>query len=152
MSRIILFSLLLAAGLWGCGHNHEGENNGSHHDHEKEQVSDNETVQESSLALNNGAKWVINDEMKPHLQASEKLLQEYNGNDHKTLAEGLKNNNNKLISSCTMKGESHEQLHVWLYPHIELVKKLEGAGSEEEADHIVEELRLSFNTFKEHFE
>ncbi|MDX9705319.1 MAG: hypothetical protein RBT46_06395, partial [Weeksellaceae bacterium] len=60
--------------------------------------------------------------------------------------------NKKLIKSCTMEGQSHEELHKWLYPHIELLDALEVAENTESAAKIVEELQHSFATYHQYFD
>src|SRR5690554_5471571 len=81
-------------------------------------------TQELGIELDNGAKWKVNEEMIPFVHNAEAILGQYKGGDYKKLAEQLANENKKLINSCTMKGKSHDELHKWLHPHLELVKDL----------------------------
>jgi len=114
-----------------------------------------EDSEETPIPLNNGVKWQINEEMMPHLAASEKALQTYvasNETDFATLAKTLEENDAKLIKSCTMKGESHEQLHKWLHPHLELVKELSETTDASKAKAIVEKLEASFKKFHQYFQ
>ena len=74
------------------------------------------------------------------------------GTDFKSLATDLKSSDNRLISSCTMDGRSHEELHLWLAPHLNLVSKLSKAGSPEEAEKVIGQLGNSFATFNQYFE
>lgn len=107
-----------------------------------------------SLHLNNGEKWEVNAEMKPAIEAGNKILSEYlaqQGIDYKKLAEDLKNQNDKLIKSCTMKGESHDVLHQWLHPHMKLVEQLADAEDAQKAATIVAQLEQSFNTYQQYF-
>lgn len=107
-----------------------------------------------ALTLNNGERWEINPEMKPHLKKGKMLVLGYLGEgatDYQTLAAELKEVDNKLIASCTMKGESHDELHKWLYPHLELVKQLSNAQNNEEATAIVKQLYESYETFERYF-
>lgn len=108
-----------------------------------------------TIELNNGEKWLVNAEMKPYIEAGEQLLakyQESNSGDYETLASGLKEKNTALIKSCTMQGKSHEELHKWLHPHLELVSELGKAGSLDEANHIVAHLQESFALFHQYFQ
>lgn len=110
---------------------------------------------QNTINLNDGQKWQVNPEMKPHIQKGRELLEGYNsaGNqDYQQLAENLKAQNNALIESCTMKGESHDELHKWLHPHIELVNKLSKAQNAEEAEEIVSALQQSFKNYQNYFE
>jgi hypothetical protein len=107
------------------------------------------------ISLNNGDKWQVNAEMKPHIEKGKKILQEYQssgGSDYKALAEKLENQNAELIKSCTMDGESHNQLHNWLLPHMKLISKLKEAPNEEDAEQVIDELEESFKTYEKYFE
>jgi len=107
------------------------------------------------ISLNNGEKWIVNAEMKPHIQEGKEILEAYQadgGSDYKALAEQLERANAELIKSCTMEGESHNQLHNWLLPHMKLITKLEESKSQEEAEKIIEELEESLETYEKYFE
>ncbi len=137
--------ILIAALISGCG-NKPGNTTVNEH---------SDTQQSDRLKLNNGEKWKVNEEMTPFIRNSEELLADFRNNnesDYKELAGKLKENNNKLISSCTMKGEAHDELHKWLYPHLELVKKLSKAKSTEEVRVIIDQLQFSFDTFNSFFQ
>lgn len=107
-----------------------------------------------NLQLNKGKKWKVNAAMKPLITESEILIKDYHSNsytDFSTLAKQLSNNNNELISRCTMKGQAHDELHKWLMPHIKLVQRLEQTKSTKKANLIIQELRVSFATFNTYF-
>jgi rhamnogalacturonyl hydrolase YesR len=107
------------------------------------------------LSLNDGAKWKVNEDMLPHIIGGEELLNSYistNDTNYVALAEQLKSQNKNLISSCTMTGKSHDALHNWLHPHIQLVNALNEAESIEDAQGIIEELKTSYTTFAIYFE
>lgn len=106
------------------------------------------------IKLNNGEKWEVNAEMKPHIEQGAKLLSDYlaqSGSDYKKLAEDLKAQNDQLVQSCTMKGESHEELHKWLHPHINLVDQLAKANDPKEAQTLITQLEQSFKTYQNYF-
>ncbi|HMS50766.1 MAG: hypothetical protein IT272_02045 [Chitinophagales bacterium] len=107
------------------------------------------------LKLNNGEKWKVNEEMKPHIEKGNEILKEFiskQDQDYRKLAESLKEQNNALIKSCTMKGESHDELHKWLHPHMELIKKLSNVRDSKEAGGIISELEKSFETYYIYFQ
>jgi hypothetical protein len=107
------------------------------------------------IELNEGEKWKVNEQMMPFLKSSEQLLVEFQRNedaDYKLLASRLKETNNKLIASCTMKGKSHDALHKWLHPHLELVNELQNSKTEEEATRVMEKLKGSFSDFGHYFQ
>lgn len=116
-------------------------NNTSNHEHAA-----------ASIELNNGQKWVVNAEMKPYILEGEQLLLNYDGTDYKQLAEGLKAKNKGLIKSCTMDGKSHDELHKWLHPHMQLIDALDDAENKEDADKIIAELTSSFQTYHANFQ
>lgn len=115
-----------------------------HHDHNT-----------NAIELNNGEKWVVNVEMTPYVKKGEELVNNYvtnNSTDYKVLAAQLKEQNDQLISSCTMDGKSHEELHKWLHPHLELVKELSSAETKEAADEIVTRLKNSYEMYNQYFQ
>lgn len=105
----------------------------------------------AAIALNNGAQWLVNSEMTPFILEGEKILNAHDGSDYKALAKQLKNKNKSLIKSCTMKGESHDELHKWLHPHMQLVAALEDVENEQRANIIIADLNKSFQTFHTYF-
>ncbi len=111
--------------------------------------------QESKLSLNNGEKWKVNTEMKPFIDKETALLNNFIAKmdtDYLKLAKNLKVENNNLIKSCTMKGESHDELHKWLYPHIQLIDSLSKTNDPENAKLLVDQIDQSFKVFNNYFE
>ncbi|MBK8501129.1 MAG: hypothetical protein IPL46_02405 [Saprospiraceae bacterium] len=118
-------------------------------------VSCGSDVNQSDIRLNNGEKWEINVEMMPPLEASEKLISDFtlrDEKDYQVLSEKLKENNNLLISSCTMKGKSHDELHKWLHPYIGLLEELANAKNESQADQVFLKIEQSFETLNLYFQ
>lgn len=114
-----------------------------------------ENSQTGQIELNNGERWKVNAEMMPPLHASQKLVSEFSVSDRKdyqALSEQLKENNTSLISSCTMEGKSHDELHKWLHPYIGLLDELANAENEKEANQVFVKIEQSFNTFNQHFQ
>ncbi|MBK6930922.1 MAG: hypothetical protein IPH12_08595 [Saprospirales bacterium] len=107
------------------------------------------------LKLNNGEKWKVNAEMKPHIERGNKILDDYlvqQSANWRELAEKLKSENENLIKSCTMKGQSHDELHKWLHPHMELIDKLSTATNLMEAETLIAQIGQSFKTYQTYFE
>lgn len=138
--------------FWGCNNaenkitsSEEVETHTEHHYHESDEA----------IELNNGEKWLVNEEMKPYVMKGEELVDNYleeGQSDYKTLAEQLKEQNNQLIKSCTMKGQSHDELHKWLHPHLETVKKLEQETDAGKANEIVLQLQHSYKEYHNYFQ
>jgi hypothetical protein len=121
----------------------------------QDQTQEKTTNSPATIELNNGAKWIVNEEMKPFLTESESILNTYIANgstDFKTLAKELADKNSGLIKSCTMDGKSHDELHKWLHPHMALIESLQDAESDVAANKIISELKSSFETYNQHFQ
>lgn len=117
-------------------------------------VQETNEPETEAINLNNGQKWLVNKEMKPYILQAEIALNEYiqaESEDYTALAAELKVKNSGLIKSCTMKGESHDELHKWLYPHIQLIDALEKAENTADANAIIEQLNASFKTYHNYF-
>lgn len=115
----------------------------------------NHSHDQVAIELNNGQKWKVNEEMKPHIEKGRELLNAYladGSTDHEQLAEDLQEQNSKLIKSCTMDGKAHDELHNWLHPHLELVKTLRDAETEDEAAKTINELKASYELYDQYFE
>lgn len=145
--NILSLSLLVFLSTSSCNHseNHEhGDEHATHQEHGDKHAE--------AIELNAGEKWTVNAEMTPFVVESEKLLNDYDNSDYKLLAQNLKENNTKLIKSCTMDGKSHDELHKWLAPHLDLVKALGKAENEDEANGIIADLGKSFETYHTYFQ
>ena len=113
------------------------------------------THEHEALQLNNGEKWAVNEEMKPNVAAQEESIKNYKTSqdtDYKALSDQLVKDNSSLINSCTMKGESHEELHKWLHPHMELLDELGKSESNDQANEAISKLEESFETFHKFFQ
>ena len=137
--------------LWSC--NNPSEKAKSNQETKQEEHQHDETSE--AIELNSGKKWIVNDEMKPFVAKGEGLVTTYLQSSHTNyneLAQQLKEQNNQLIKSCTMKGKSHDELHKWLHPHLELVEALEKSANENEAKGIVLKLQKSNEVYHQYFE
>lgn len=132
----------------------ETEHSEEAHQHDEAHHDEHASV-EGPIELDNGQAWKVNDEMKPYIESGETLIKNYlntNGEDYKTLATQLKEENGKLIKSCTMDGKSHEELHKWLHPHMELLDKLDQADSQDAAKEVIQELINSMGVYHKYFQ
>lgn len=150
MKRTILFGLSLFL-FWSC--NNSSEKTATH---QQEEPHTTQYLEESSevIELNNGEKWIVNKEMTPFVSKCAELVNLYiqeNKTDFKELAAQLKEQNDQLIKSCTMEGKSHDELHKWLHPHLELVKELENSPDEYTAKEIVLKLKQSNEVYHRYF-
>ncbi|MEX1190385.1 MAG: hypothetical protein WEA99_00335 [Brumimicrobium sp.] len=114
----------------------------------EEHTSKKET---STISLNDGEKWKVNEEMLPHIEKSEAVFNNFEGEDYDQLSKDMMEHTNNLIKSCTMKGASHDELHKWLHPHLELLKSLNSENPQKAKDEIIPAIEKSFNTFHKYF-
>ena len=150
MKKVIVFGMSLML-LWSC--NNSTEKSTTHQETENHAEHRHDESSEA-IELNNGEKWLVNEEMKPFVLKGEELVNAYiqnNQTDYKALAKQLKEQNNQLIKSCTMNGKSHDELHKWLHPHLEIVNALEEEKDAAKANEIVLQLQKSYQDYHQYF-
>lgn len=106
------------------------------------------------LRLNDGEKWSIDPEMIKHIREGEAVFESFvqsGSRDFQELADQLADANSNLIMSCSMTGEAHNQLHLWLHPHLELTQKLKEADDTRTALNIVRQIAHSYELFNNYF-
>lgn len=151
-----LLAAIISAAVLSCGgndnhehmHEHSTESTDATHQHHDESTT-------HGIELNNGAKWAVNEEMKPFVNKGEALVasfSQHNGTEFTKLAKEVGIQNEQLIKSCTMKGKSHDELHKWLAPHLALVKELENVADSVKAKHIVAQLEKSYQDYSNFFQ
>ena len=136
--------LTLALALLALSCTHREKLNSAHSDAQHEAAR---------ISLNDGQKWSVNPEMKPYVSNGRELVNSFlegNQSDYATLAEKLQEQNQLLIKSCTMKGESHDELHKWLHPHLEMTDALADADAAS-AREIALQLQHSYELYGEYF-
>jgi hypothetical protein len=96
-------------------------------------------------------KWLANAETTQGIQSMIVLTDAYLANpspDLNPLKENLMSELTGIFQKCTMKDESHEQLHNYLLP---LKKKLETLSSSDDVQ-TVEDIKIYLETYKDYFE
>lgn len=124
----------------------------------QESATASEVVQFTSISdelqLNDNKKWIVNEEMKPHILQGEELVANYrttNDTDYESLAEKLTELHNNLIKSCTMEGIAYDELHKWLQQHLELIDALKTADDQDTAQELIHNISASFQTYHKFF-
>lgn len=90
---------------------------------------------QKDMVLDNGKKWQANSETTEGIHAMIDLV---NNHDMATvesfnqLGEDLNIIKNYIIKSCTMKGESHNNLHVFLLPLMQKIDELSEVSNDRE--------------------
>lgn len=98
------------------------------------------------ISLDDGQKWVMDD----HTRSTFKTMSERinAGGDFDELGKSLKSDLDSLIQGCTMTGEAHNQLHVYLTHLSPAIEKLSSNGSEESLKNVSELLEIYPDYFR----
>jgi hypothetical protein len=150
----ILFLISVTSLLLACSR--------EQHVHEQEaaapiekQQPESSSADDVNITLNDGEKWKVNPEMMKHVEAMEKDIQSFNGHsleEYKTLAKKTNDHISELTSSCTMTGRSHEELHKWLHPFMELSEQFGNSESVASAAQHYETIKKQMEVFHQYFE
>jgi hypothetical protein len=149
-SKLILLSLCSIA-LWGC----KNSTTASVEETTTENVAHEHEEHTDAIELDNGKKWKVNADMLPFILNGKEIVEKYfadGSTDYSKLGSELQHQNDELTSNCTMSGKSHDELHKWLHPHLELVEKLNESKNAEEAKKIILEIKESYANFGNYFE
>src|SRR5690554_3882687 len=162
MKQLSLLCFMLSMFLMmSCGSNTRSDNEAEVADHAEHVDHADHHYNESSepLTLNDGERWVVNEEMMPFVSQGAALVDDFlqsnassGPEDIGVLADNLREQNQLLIQNCTMTGQSHDELHKWLHPHMVLVEELAGAESEEEAKDWALKLQDSYQQYHQFFQ
>lgn len=151
MIRLTIILFLTSLLIFSCKENTVIDNTGKHHEEESHEGHHHD---DDPITLNNGQKWTVNEEMMVHVQNMERAINSFdskNESDYKILAKDIDKNIDLLVSSCTMKGQSHDELHKWLVPFIKLSEEFSESKSEQEFAANLENIKASLVTFNTYF-
>ena len=99
----------------------------------------------------NGERWVATPETTAGIHYMLDLVKKgesENSIDYKALKENLDKEFNTILEKCTMTGESHDQLHVYLLPLKAKFDKLNSNSNKEEVEDIKNYLLTYHDYFK----
>ncbi len=153
MNYRILF-IALAVGLFTLSSCQNEQNRGdqeSHAESSEEHMESNEHDHEghsATVQLNDGKRWEANPETTEGIERMKELMESFQPMDsarsyHKLNAK-LMNEYQYIFKECTMKGESHQQLHNYLLP---LKVQFEKLQSEE-----LDTCQTAFRTIEKHLD
>lgn len=106
------------------------------------------------LILIDNQKWVIDEGMRVSIDSIDWRLEAFNGvtlEDYKVLSTDLSLHAKTIISSCTMQGQAHDELHKWLIPFINLRKELDSISDPTQGQEITAKLTNEITIFKTYF-
>jgi hypothetical protein len=107
------------------------------------------------LILVDDVKGIIDEGMRVSIDSIEMRMEGFGGTDlaaYEALSADLEHHTKSVISSCTMSGQAHDELHKWLLPFIDLRKKLNGITEVAEGEAIADELITELAIFNTYFE
>ena len=163
MKRIFILITLLSIVLTSCNDVKKKEQNitspSIENEGAKEESQDtgynlnNDWVQD--IQLDNNSKWQANVESTQGVNAMLDLIKKSNLKtieDYHTLGSKLDEEKNMVIKKCTMKGPSHDNLHVFLLPLVEKIDYLLETTSLEDASKITNSIIENLNSYKNYFQ
>jgi|JI7StandDraft_1071085.scaffolds.fasta_scaffold03081_8 hypothetical protein len=139
--------------LLGFGCTQKEKQTDQHHDQQAqvEQAEEHAEPEFAAVQLDNGKKWIANAETTEGVMNLIALLEAQLDNptsDIKSLRESIMAEFTGIFQKCTMKGESHNQLHNFLLPLKEMLEKLEEHSEKQD----LEEIKSYLHTYKNYFE
>ncbi|MEH6763381.1 MAG: hypothetical protein V7655_02685 [Aequorivita antarctica] len=166
MKKTILTTAIISALLIGCNetkHKEEStetvETTEGVNKHEMEEMAaqthlmNNTWVNE--MKLDNGNKWQANlettegvNKMLSLIKASDPQIVE----DYHALASKLNEDKNFVIKKCTMKGPSHDNLHVFLQPLIEKIEALGKVSTTDEGAEVTASIKDNLDGYYNYFQ
>lgn len=109
----------------------------------------------NEITLNDGNKWQANaatNEGVLKMKNSIKIHETNSLQEYYQLAKQLDSDKNFVIKNCTMKGASHENLHVWLLPLMAKIEALSKTKSIEVASKLKQSIAENINEYANYFE
>ena len=167
MKKVLLSIAMIAFIFTGCNNNKKTENTidqSAHQeveaapaeDHDDHHLSGDglDNVWTAEIETNDGAKWDANPETNEGVQKMQNLLKTHPTKtleDYYKLAEQLNTDKNYVVKNCTMKGASHDNLHVWLLPLMAKIEALSETTSLDEASKIKHNIEENVNLYSDYF-
>ena len=149
MKPKLLITLLLVILISSCKKNSQKSLSNSV---ETEDISLLDTL---TLKLNNGEKWVANNETQIGIVKMDSIIKKFKNdetNNYLGLGNDLSKQTGFIIKSCNMTGEAHDQLHVVLVPMLDEISILKESKNTEDSITALVELELLIKAYFSHFE
>ncbi len=143
--RFTVITILISMALIAtCSDDHAKAAHNETNSHADHQSSETQAV---GMTLNNGEKWPMDEHTRNSFSEMEEVF--FNA-DHvalegkglKQLGSDLQADLDGLIKGCTMTGEAHNQLHVYLTGYIPAVQELSKTGNLEDAKKVKHYLEI----------
>lgn len=111
-------------------------------------------VWEKEIELDRGSKWIANKGTTAGVNKMSAIIENSTPstvNEYKELGDSLISEINILIAECTMKGPSHDNLHIFLEPLVIKAAQLEQTFSEEEGARLTSEIDQHLRAYHKYF-
>ena len=167
MKKVLLSIAMMAFIFTGCNNNKKAENTVDHSSHQEVEAASTEdhddhhlsgdgldNVWTTEIEKNDGAKWDANPETNEGVKKMQNLLKSQPTKtleDYYALAEQLNTGKNYVVKNCTMKGASHDNLHVWLLPLMAKIEALSETKSLDEASKLKHSIEENVNLYSDYF-
>jgi hypothetical protein len=145
MKKIIILSITLLFFSISCS----TEKHKDEHTQSEEVQASHDTP--DLVQLDNGNKWIANIETTEGIENMAQMIEDAQSDPASSTAslkEDLLLTFTDILNQCTMKGESHEQLHNYLLPLKAQIDNLDEGNQKEE----LEKIKLYLSTYAKYFE
>ena len=160
MKKILIATLLFSIVFISCNESKKNniETTVDEQQLEKEEINNKEYKINNNwindIELDDGIKWIANIETTQGVHA---MLSELNKSNPKTvedyisMANRLNVQKNLVIKKCTMKGASHDNLHIFLLPLIEKIDLLSEIKTTEEGTEVTASIKENLEAYTNYF-
>ena len=156
MRKLVIIIILITTVVASCKNNDKKEEINNPQETAQEQVDDLLSTQwMKEIQLNNGTKWEANIETTEGVGKMQELIKTQTTSsldDYHQLASKLNDVKSIVVKECTMKGASHDNLHVWLYPLIQKIGALSDTNNLVEASKIKQSIEENINAYGTYFQ
>lgn len=124
---------------------------------EKEEIIEDlqeEPAWKQDIQLNNGQQWQANTETTEGILKMTELIEKSkpsNPEDFRRLGNELNEEKNLVIKRCTMKGPSHDNLHIFLQPLIGKIGELQVVETTEKGQQLLTEIMKHLEAYHSYF-
>jgi len=156
MKKTAILGLVLLISLLGCKETQKEETTITEQSavEQKEDSHGDQNNWMSKIQLDNGSKWKANAETTEGIQTMSSRIAEDESisiKHYKTLGSDLNDLKNNIIKECTMEGESHDNLHVFLVPLVDKIEALGEVNSVHEGAMITKEIKEHLEVYYNYF-
>jgi len=156
MKKSAILGLVLLTSLLGCKEAQKEETIITEQTavEQKEDAHGEQNNWMSQIQLDKESKWKANIETTEGIQAMSSRIAEDESNSikhYKKLASDLNDLKNNIIKECTMEGESHDNLHVFLVPLVDKIEALGEVNSVHEGAEITKDIREHLEVYYNFF-